>query len=431
VAANPAEALARVATGGIAVVIQDMNFTRSATSGAEGIALFRDVRRLDPHMPVLLMTAWTSLETAVALVREGAADYLAKPWDDDKLIANVRNLLQLRSLQAENLRLKAERSASRSAIARHYELLGVVYESDAMHRVVSLAVQVAASDVPILVTGPNGAGKEKIAEIVQANSRRRDKPFIRVNVGALPDELLESELFGSEAGAYTGSRRLRIGRFEAADGGTLFLDEIGNLSPAGQVKMLRVLQNKEFERLGSNDARRVDVRVICATNTDLKQEIAEGRFREDLFFRLNVIELAVPPLAARREDVLPLAESVLQQLSAERGGEPFALSPPAKEALLAHPWPGNVRELFNRIQRAAVVAPQPTLTPTDLGFGEPSGPAATMASGDGGEKGAVEEILRRHGGSVSRAAVELGLSRQAFYRKMERLGITLERRPRE
>jgi DNA-binding NtrC family response regulator len=431
VAGTPAEALTRVATGGIAVVIQDMNFTRSATSGAEGIALFRDLRRLDPQMPVLLMTAWTSLETAVALVREGAADYLAKPWDDDKLIANVRNLLQLRSLQAENLRLKGERSASRSAIARHYELLGVVYESDAMHRVVSLAVQVAASDVPILVTGPNGAGKEKIAEIVQANSRRRDKPFIRVNVGALPDELLESELFGSEAGAYTGSRRLRIGRFEAADGGTLFLDEIGNLSPAGQVKMLRVLQNKEFERLGSNDARRVDVRVICATNTDLKQEIAEGRFREDLFFRLNVIELAVPPLAGRREDVLPLAESVLQQLSAERGGEPFALSPPAKEALLAHSWPGNVRELFNRIQRAAVVAPQPTLTPTDLGFGEPAGVVARMAPGDGGEKGAVEEVLRRHGGSVSRAAVELGLSRQAFYRKMERLGITLERRPRE
>jgi len=431
VATSPAEALARVGTGEIGLVIQDMNFTRSATSGAEGIALFREVRRLDPGMPVLLMTAWTSLETAVALVREGATDYLGKPWDDDKLLASVRNLLQLRSLQAENLRLKTERSASRSAIARQYELQGVVYESDAMHRVVSLAVQVAASDVPILVTGPNGAGKEKIAEIVQANSRRRDKPFIRMNVGALPDELLESELFGAEPGAYTGSRRLRIGRFEAADGGTLFLDEIGNLSPAGQVKMLRVLQNKEFERLGSSVSRRVDVRVICATNADLKQAIAEGRFREDLFFRLNVIELAVPPLTERREDVLPLAEGVLQQLSRERGGEPLTLAPPAKEALLSHSWPGNVRELFNRIQRAAVVAPQPILTPADLGFGEPPGVPAKATSGDGGERGAVEEVLRRHGGSVSRAAAELGLSRQAFYRKMERLGIILERRPRE
>ncbi|HSE64200.1 MAG TPA: sigma-54 dependent transcriptional regulator [Thermoanaerobaculia bacterium] len=431
VAPSPAEALPRVASGEIGVVIQDMNFSRSATSGVEGIALFRAVRRLDPQMPVLLMTAWTSLETAVSLVREGATDYLAKPWDDDKLLASVRNLLQLRALQAENLRLKRERSVSRFAIARQYDLLGIVYESDAMHRVVSLAVQVAASDVPILVTGPNGAGKEKIAEIVQANSRRRDKPFLRMNVGALPDELLESELFGAEPGAYTGSRRLRIGRFEAADGGTLFLDEIGNLSPAGQVKMLRVLQNKEFERLGSNLPRRADVRVICATNTDLKQAIAEGRFREDLYFRLNVIELAVPPLTERRDDILPLAESVLAELSEDRAGEPLTLAHDAKEALLSHSWPGNVRELFNRIQRAAVVAPHATLTPADLGFGDATEVPAAALSGGGGEKGAVEAVLRRHDGSVSRAAHELGLSRQAFYRKMERLGIILERRPRE
>jgi len=431
VAPGPERAIERVATGEIGLVVQDMNFSRSSTSGAEGIDLFRAVRRIDPEMPVLLMTAWTSLETAVALVREGAADYVAKPWDDDKLLAGVRNLLQLRRLQAENLRLHSERSASRAAIARAYDLRGIVYESDAMHRVVSLAVQVAASDVPILITGPNGAGKEKIAEIVQANSRRRDRPFIRMNVGALPDELLESELFGAEAGAYTGSRRLRIGRFEAADGGTLFLDEIGNLSPAGQVKMLRVLQNKEFERLGSNEPRRADVRVICATNADLKEAIVAGRFREDLYFRLNVIELAVPALADRRDDILPLAMSVLEELSQSRGGEPLRLTPEAERALLTHPWPGNVRELFNRIQRAAVVAAHPTLTPVDLGFDGTGGGASAVSPADPGEKGAVEEVLLRNGGSVSRAAAELNLSRQAFYRKMERLGIVLERRPRE
>lgn len=432
VAAAPAEAIKRVASGEISLVVQDMNFSRSETSGAEGIDLFRSVRRLDPEMPVLLMTAWTSLETAVALVREGAADYVAKPWDDEKLLASVRNLMQLRLLQAENLRLRAERSASRAAIAREYDLLGIVYESDAMHRVVSLAVQVAASDVPILITGPNGAGKEKIAEIVQANSRRREKPFIRVNVGALPDELLESELFGAEAGAYTGSRRLRIGRFEAADGGTLFLDEIGNLSPAGQVKMLRVLQNREFERLGSNVSRRVDVRVICATNADLNEAIAAGRFREDLFFRLNVIELAVPALADRRDDILPLARSVLEDLSRSRGGEPLGLAAEAAQSLLADAWPGNVRQLVNRIQRAAVLAPHPTLTSSDLGY-ESAGRAGSTGTtpADPGEKGAVEEVLRRSGGSVSRAAAELNLSRQAFYRKMEKLGIVLERRPRD
>ena len=429
VAPGPERALERIAAGDIGIVVQDMNFSRRATSGEEGIVLFREIRQLDPTMPVLLITAWTSLETAVALVREGAADYLAKPWDDAKLVASVRNLLELRTLQAENQRLKSERIASRAEIARRYDLLGIVYESGVMHRVVSLAVQVAASDVPILITGPNGAGKEKIAEIIQANSRRRDKPFVRVNVGALPDQLLESELFGAEAGAYTGSRRLRIGRFEAADGGTLFLDEIGNLSPAGQVKLLRVLQNKEFERLGSNEPRHVDVRVICATNADLKQAIAEGRFREDLYFRLNVIELAVPPLSERREDILPLARSVLADLPGI-DGDPLRLSLDAEEALLAHPWSGNVRELFNRIQRAAVVAAHATLTPADLGFATASS-RADAEPGEVGQKGAYEEILRRHGGSVSRAAAELGLSRQALYRKMEKLGITLERRPRE
>lgn len=430
VARSPAQALARVASGEVGLVLQDMNFGPNATSGAEGITLFRKLREIDPSLPVLLMTAWTSLETAVSLVREGANDYLAKPWDDTKLVASVRNLLQLRALQAENERLKKDRNASREEIGRRYDLLGAVYESDAMHRVVSLAVQVAASDVPILITGPNGAGKEKIAEIIQANSRRREKPFLRVNVGALPDELLESELFGAEAGAYTGSLRLRIGRFEAADGGTLFLDEIGNLSPAGQIKLLRVLQNKEFERLGSNEPRRVDVRVICATNADLKQSIAEGRFREDLFFRLNVIELGVPPLSERREDILPLAKSALEKLSASPDGEPFRLSSEAERALLEYPWPGNVRELFNRIQRAAVVAPKAALSPGDLGFA--SANAMTGAApAEADEKGAFEEILREHGGSVSRAAAALGLSRQALYRKMERLGIVLERRPRE
>ncbi|HSP93854.1 MAG TPA: sigma 54-interacting transcriptional regulator, partial [Thermoanaerobaculia bacterium] len=211
VAASPGEALARIGEGAIGVVLQDMNFAPAVTSGQEGIDFFHAIRRADPAMPVLLMTAWTSLETAVALVREGANDYLAKPWDDAKLLSSVRNLLQMRALQRENERLKETRSRSRRELASRYDLAGIVYESDAMHRVVALAVQVAASDVPVLITGESGAGKEKIAEIVQANSRRRGKPFVRVNAGALPDELLESELFGAEPGAFTGSLRLRIG----------------------------------------------------------------------------------------------------------------------------------------------------------------------------------------------------------------------------
>ncbi len=437
IAASASEAVSRVADGSVDVVVQDMNLSPGATSGEEGVALFRAIRRLDPAMPVLLMTAWTALETAVTLVREGACDYFAKPWDDEKLLASVRTLRRLRAAESENAKLKADRARPRVELAKRFELCGNVYESDAMHRVVSLAVQIAGSDVPVLITGPNGAGKEKIAEIVQANSARRDRPFLRVNAGALPDELLESELFGAEAGAYTGARRLRIGRFEAAHEGTLFLDEIGNLSSAGQMKLLRVLQSSEFERLGSSETRRVNVRLLCATNADLPAAIAQGRFREDLFFRLNVIELAVPGLKDRSDDILPIALSLLATLPAARSGRRFTLSAAAAEAMVRHPWPGNVRELSNRIQRAVLVAPTDGLTPADLGLDDPAPIVGASGHSGGspdplpaGQKAAFEELLRRHGGSVSGAAAELGLSRQALYRRMERLGIVLERRPR-
>ncbi|HUP62099.1 MAG TPA: sigma-54 dependent transcriptional regulator [Thermoanaerobaculia bacterium] len=416
--ANPDAALRAVERGDVDLVLQDMNLSPGATSGEEGIQLFRRVRAANADVPVLLITAWTSLETAVQLVKEGASDYLAKPWDDAKLVATVRNLLQLRELKAENERLRAERARTRESLARTHDLRGVVYESDAMHRVVSLAVQIAPSEVPVLITGPNGAGKEKIAEIIHANSRRRQKPLVKVNAGAIPDELLESELFGSEPGAYTGSNRLRIGRFEAANGGTIFLDEIGNLSAAGQMKLLRVLQSGEFERLGSSETRRVDVRMLCATNVDLRQAIARGAFREDLYFRLDVIEIAVPPLRERREDVFPLA---LAFLPPQR-----ELSESARAALLTHEWPGNVRELQNRIQRAVAISRGETLTSEDLGFG-----AARETAGEVPlERQQIEMALLNANGSVSRAADALGISRQALYRRMEKLGIVLERRPR-
>jgi DNA-binding NtrC family response regulator len=429
---NPEEALGLIDREEFGVVVQDMNFRPGDTSGHEGIELFRRMRALDPDLPVVVLTAWTSLETAVQMVKEGASDYLAKPWDDSKLLAAVRNHIRMRELQLENARLLAEKSRAREELRNRYDLRGILYESAAMHRVVSLAVQVAAADVPILVTGPNGAGKERIAEIVQANSRRRDKPFVKFNAAALPDDLLESELFGAEAGAYTGAAKRRLGRFEAADGGTLFLDEIGNLSLAGQAKLLRVLQRGEFERLGSSETRRVDVRVVAATNTDLREAISRGRFREDLFFRLNVIELAVPPVSERMEDVLPLAEGFLAELAAEGGVSRRSLSSAARTALLEHAWPGNVRELKNRIQRGLLVASGPEVTPADLdlGPGLRADPAAGTELGPGPDRRRIEEVLLESGGMVSRAAARLGLSRQALYRRMEKLGIVLERRPK-
>jgi DNA-binding NtrC family response regulator len=429
VARTPAEALAAVGEGRIRLVVQDMNFRPGATSGEDGAALFRALRRADPALPVLLMTAWTSLETAVALVREGAADYFGKPWDDSKLVAAVRNLTRLRALEEESARARDERAASRAVLASRHDLRGLVYESEAMHRLVSLAVKIAPADVPVLVTGPNGAGKERIAEIVQANSRRAGAPFVKVHAGALPHDLLESELFGAEAGAYTGAHRMREGRFEAAHGGTLFLDEIGTLPPEGQVKLLRILQSGEFERLGSSHTRRVDVRVVCATNADLAEQIRKGLFREDLYFRLNVVELAVPALKDRPDDVLPLAAALLTSFAAPRPAP--ALSPAARRALVGYAWPGNVRELENRLRRALLVDGGELLGPAALGFGEDAPGPAAFERGGPAERAALESVIVKHAGRVSQAAEELGLSRQALYRKMEKLGITLERRPRD
>ncbi|HYO98576.1 MAG TPA: sigma-54 dependent transcriptional regulator, partial [Polyangiaceae bacterium] len=367
-AASPEEALRLVRTEDIGVVVQDMNFDAGTTSGEEGIALFGQIHALDPDLPVILVTAWTSLELAIELVKQGAADYIAKPWDDDKLVTTVNNLLRLRALRQENTRFRARDARRRSELLARFELRGLVYNSREMHDLVSLAVHVAPSDVPVLITGPNGSGKEKLAEIVQANSRRRDKPFVRVNAGALPDQLLEAELFGAEAGAFTGATKLRIGRFEAAHGGTLFLDEIGNLTASGQMRLLRVLQTGDFERLGSSTTRHADIRLVSATNCDLRAEIAAGRFREDLYFRLNVIELSVPSLGDRVDDVLPLATHFL---GCHAQAHALDFTPEAEAALEHHEWPGNVRELENRIQRAVLVCQSDRITPADLGLDAP------------------------------------------------------------
>ena len=434
-AATQEEVLRKVASGDVGVFIQDMNFSPHETSGREGIELFRRARQVDAELPILLITAWASLETAVQLVKEGASDYLEKPWDDDRLVTAVRNLLEMRRLKLENRQLHEGRRLERAALAERHDLCDLVYESDVMHRVLTVALNVADSVAPVLISGPSGSGKEKIAEIIRANSPRRDRPFVRVNLGAIPESLMESELFGAEPGAYTGLRQLHVGRFEAADHGTLFLDEIDSLSLAGQVKLLRVLQLGEYQRLGSSATRSADVRVLSATNADLKKAIGEGRFREDLYYRLNVIELNVPPLSRRSEDILPLARHFLERAARERGAPPPALSPQAEQALRAHGWPGNVRELENRIRRAVLVGAKDRVGPEELdltGAAAPASPASPEGpvADESDERRLIEEALLRADGMVSRAAEELGLSRQALYRKMSRLGIVLERRPK-
>jgi len=409
-AAGPAEGLERLAREHPDLLIQDMNFSRGATRGDEGVALFREVRARAPELPIILLTAWTQLETAVELVKAGAADYMGKPWDDARVVTTVRNLLDLSSARAEAKALREQRHAARAALGRDFQLCGIVYESEAMHTLVSMATQVAHADVPVLITGPNGSGKEVLADILQANSAVRDRPYLKVNLGALPDELIEAELFGTEAGAFTGARA-RVGRFEAAHGGTLFLDELANLSAPGQAKLLRVLQSGEYERLGSNQTRRTRVRVIAATNANLRQAVREGGFREDLFYRLNVIELEVPELADRREDILPLARHFL--------APGYELAADAQQALLRHDWPGNVRELQNVIRRACLLSGQPLIGAEALRL-----PAATAPHEEAPlERTVISEALERAHGVIAHAARELGLSRQALYRRMEKLGL--------
>jgi DNA-binding NtrC family response regulator len=433
-AATPARGLEVVASERVDLVIADMNFSADTTSGDEGVALFRALRAQQPDLPVILLTAWTHLEAAVQLVKAGAADYIGKPWDNDKLLATLENLLELSETTRERRALQETQRRRRARLAAEYDLRNLVFASDAMERAVELACRVARADVRVLITGPNGAGKERIAEILHANSTQRDGPLVAINCGAIPAELIEAELFGAEAGAYTGATRARAGRFELADEGTLFLDEIGELPLAGQVKLLRVLETGQFQMLGSSKTRTARVRVVSATNADLSALIREGRFREDLYYRLNVIEISVPPLTERRADILPLARHFL--------GDPWRLTEDAEAALLAHDWPGNVRELRNSIERAKLLGRDHAVTAADLNLPAPHRAvpdtetqrrAADPVAGRGEVPGRteaeepsrelIEACLRESGGNISRAAQSLGLSRQALYRRMERFNL--------
>lgn len=373
----------------ISLVIQDMNFSQGLTSGNEGKTLFYQLRQVKPDLPIILITAWTQLETAIELVKQGAVDYLPKPWNDGKLLELI--------------------SAHVGSTLQKPEPVTLVAESAAMKNLCQLAEKVADSEVNVLITGPNGSGKEKIADHIHQHSKRKAMPFVKVNMGALPAQLMEAELFGAEKGAFTGANQKRIGRFEAADGGTLFLDEIGNLPLSGQMKLLRVLQTGEFERLGSNETIKVNVRVVSATNENLQLAVQQGSFREDLFYRLNVVNLDLLPLKQRIDDIIPLAKHFI--------GSEYLLSSQATASLLAHQWPGNVRELENACKRALVFAESNELQAIDFNLSE-----AQPINRD--EKSMIVETLKKHNGVIKHAAQELGLSRQALYRRIEKYQIS-------
>ena len=417
---SPAALLAAVNAGEFDAVLMDLNYARDTTSGEEGLDLLARIPDIDPTLPIVVMTAWGTVDLAVEAMRRGARDFVQKPWENNRLLATLRTQIALGRALRKGQRLEAE-----NRILRH-ESAGpsVIAESAAMRPVLELVARVGPSDANVLITGENGAGKGVIARALHASSRRASRPLVSLNAGGISEGVFESELFGHVKGAFTDARSDRVGRFDLADGGTLFLDEISNVPASQQAKLLRVLETGEFERLGSSRTRRVDVRILTATNANLPAEVAAGRFRQDLLFRLNTIEIAVPPLRERREDIPALGQHFLRLHAQRYRKGPLAFDAAALKALLDHPWPGNVRELDHAVERAALLAQGETVHAADLGLRRDAGAAMPLdeMSLEDVEGVLIQKAMVRYGGNVSHAARALGLSRSSLYRRLEKHG---------
>ena len=423
---SPSEALAWLEGHPCDLVIQDMNFSRR-TTGEEGLDLLARIRRLRPELPVVLITAWGSIQLAVQGMKAGATDFVTKPWTHEQILQTVRTVLGLASAP------RAEpRPATREELDASYDFGGLVGEDPRLLRILQMIGRVAPTDASVLITGESGTGKELIADAIHRNSRRRAGPFVKVNLGGIPASLFESEMFGHVRGAFTDARHDRKGRFELAHGGTIFLDEIGDLDQASQVKLLRVLQDRTFEVLGSSQRRTVDVRVVAATNRSLAEMVSRGEFREDLLYRINLITVHLPPLRERRDDIPILASRFLQAVAQVYRRDQVRLSPDSHVWLKQQPWPGNVRQLRQGIERTMLVTPKAVLEPEDFRMAadmEPPEaqrdvlPEVGSMTMDELEKAMIVKSLRHHNGNISKVAQALGLSRAALYRRFEKYEI--------
>jgi DNA-binding NtrC family response regulator len=420
-AASPAEILQAVANREFEAVLMDLNYTRDTTSGREGLDVLARLHALDDSLPVVVMTAWASVDVAVEAMRRGARDFVEKPWDNARLLAILRNQVALRQALRRGKRLEAENELLRST----GEPI-LIAESPEMKPVLDLIERVGPSEANVLITGENGTGKGVVARALHAISARASVPMVTVNTGGLSEALFESELFGHVRGAFTDAKTDRVGRFELADGGILFLDEIANISLAQQAKLLRVLETGEFERLGSSKTRTADVRILSATNADLREEVAGGRFRQDLLFRLNTVEIHIPPLRGRQSDILALGGFFLKQHALRYRKSFRGFEEPARAALLTHPWPGNVRELDHAVERGVLMGRGDWVRAQDLGLQGTAPAAAPPRLEDlpleDVEKMLIQKALARYG-NVSQAAQALGLSRSALYRRLEKHGL--------
>jgi DNA-binding NtrC family response regulator len=417
---SPAAVLDAVEHRDFDVVLMDLNYTRDTTSGREGFDLMTRLQAIDGTLPVVVMTAWGSVDVAVEAMRRGARDFVQKPWDNERLLAIVRTQAELARALRRGQRLEAENRALRDQAPS-----SLVAEAPAMRPVLELVARVGPSDANVLVTGENGAGKGVVASALHAASPRARWPMVTVNAGGLPEGVFESELFGHVKGAFTDAKVDRVGRFELADGGTLFLDEIANVAPAQQVTLLRVLETGEFERVGSSRTRKVNVRVISATNADIFEEVAAGRFRQDLLFRLNTIEIRVPPLRDRREDIPLLAAHFLRVHNQHYRKRLIGFEPPALRALVEYSWPGNVRELDHAVERGVLMAQGQAVRLSDLSLKASREAPARLddMSLEDVEASLVKKAMARYDGNVSHAARALGLSRSALYRRLQRFGL--------
>jgi DNA-binding NtrC family response regulator len=415
-ASSPAGVLAAVEAKDFDAVLMDLNYTRDTTSGREGFDLLSRIVELDSTLPVVVMTAWGSIQSAVEAMRRGARDYVEKPWDNARLLSLLRTQIELgRALR------ESERLATENQLLRRDGMPQMIAESRAMQPVLTIVERVGPSDANVLITGEHGTGKEVIARALHALSPRAQRSLVIVNAGGLSEGVFESELFGHVKGAFTDAKADRAGYFELADRGTLFLDEIGNMPASQQAKLLRVLQTGEFQRVGSSKTRFVDVRVISATNVDIRREVTEGRFREDLLYRLNTVEIHLPPLRERREDIPPLALHFLQRTSKRYGKRLTGFDREALQALHEYSWPGNIRELEHVVERAVLMGQGQQIRTDDLGLrgrGDGSARLEEMTLEEA-ERYLIEKALSRYQGNVSRAAEALGLSRSALYRRLQ------------
>ncbi|HEX8411514.1 MAG TPA: sigma-54 dependent transcriptional regulator [Thermoanaerobaculia bacterium] len=417
-AGSPRDVIRQVGARQFDLVLIDMNYTRDTSSGAEGLELLEQLRDYDPTLPIVVMTAWASIQLVVEAMQKGARDFVQKPWENARLRAIVRNQIELGRALRRSQRLENENS-----ILRADGVTPLVSESAAMRRVLEMVQRVAPSDANVLVRGENGTGKSLIARALHSASRRAARPIISVNIGGLSDSLFESELFGHVKGAFTDARQDRMGRFELADGGTLFLDEIANVGLAQQARLLRVIESGEFERVGSSQTRRADVRLISATNANLEQEVQNGRFRQDLLFRLNTVQITIPPLRERREDIPPLAAQFLARFAQRYRKNITGFHPAALRAMLEHPWNGNVRELEHAVERAVLMSGESLINRADLALETPSQTSIDEMSIEDVEVLLIRKALARFDGNVSRAADLLGLSRSALYRRIQRYSL--------